>query len=123
MSLTRNPDDLVVKEIFSKSIQRAKRWHKGAIDDWNLLEWAGAMCGEAGETANLAKKLRRVEMGLVGQGSKDVEEYRKLIAKEACDTILYAVLVIASTGCPDPEQLLRDVFNDKSREFDFPERI
>ena len=29
------------------------------LEDWNALEWAGAMCGEAGEAANLCKKLRR----------------------------------------------------------------
>ncbi len=29
------------------------------LEGWNPLEWAGALCGEAGEAANIAKKLRR----------------------------------------------------------------
>jgi hypothetical protein len=47
------------------------------------------------------------------------------VVKEVCNTILYAVLLAASVGV-DGEQLeeqLCDVFNRKSEEYGFPERL
>lgn len=115
-----------VNTIRDMSLKRAKRWH--GEDDWNLLEWAGAMCGEAGETANAAKKLRRIEQGIPsinkepGRSLVDLIPAREKVAHEAADTILYAVLVIAKSGV-DLESILREVFNAKSEEYGFPERI
>ncbi len=42
--------------------------------------------------------------------------------KEVADTILYAVLVAARVGV-DLQQVLREVFNKKSEEYGFPERL
>ena len=41
--------------------RRCEAGFKSSVDDWNPLEWAGALCGEAGELANLCKKLKRGE--------------------------------------------------------------
>jgi len=113
--------------IMAQSIGRANRWHNGNMDEWSPLEWAGAMCGEAGECANAAKKLKRLEDGIasINEGARniaDVNLAKQAVAKEAADTILYAVLVAARVGI-DLQQTIREVFNKKSEEYGFPERL
>lgn len=120
-------------EIIEKSISRANRWHNGNMNEWSPLEWAGAMCGEAGECANAAKKLKRLEDGIKSinvndpdsetvRHFDDVETARQVVGKEVADTILYAVLVAARVGVNLP-QVLCEVFNRKSEEYGFPERL
>ena len=43
---------------------RAKRWH-GDIP-WSRADWFVAALGELGESANVAKKLKRAEDGIIG---------------------------------------------------------
>jgi NTP pyrophosphatase (non-canonical NTP hydrolase) len=121
---------LLVQELFNKNLSRAIRWHGGGLKEWSTLEWAGAMCGEAGEAANAAKKLRRVEQGIVNINEEarhltSIQTAREQVIKEVCDTIMYAVLVAASCEIDalEFEQALRGVFNDKSEEYGFPERL
>lgn len=57
------------------------------LNSWNPLEWAGALCGEAGEFANMAKKLRR------GQKIS-----KKKMGKELADIIMYCDLAAARLG-------------------------
>lgn len=107
--------------------ERGERWHQGDLKQWNALEWAGAMCGEAGEAANAAKKLRRLELGIasINLASRDLRtehDARYAVAKECADTILYALLLISVVGI-DAECVLREVFNGKSEEYGFPERV
>jgi NTP pyrophosphatase (non-canonical NTP hydrolase) len=119
-----------IQDIFNKSITRAIRWHGGDINQWSPLEWAGAMCGEAGECANAAKKLKRITDNLanINEAARDLqtkEQASEKVILEVCDTVLYAVLVAASVGC-DPiefEDKLRATFNKKSVEYGFPERL
>lgn len=84
---------------------------------WSVLEWAGAMAGEAGEAANLAKKITRGDfkgLNLIDRkgtiASPDMH-----LAFEIADTIIYADLLCALLG-----QSLRDViirkFNQTSVE-------
>lgn len=118
---------LDIDEVSQISVKRALRWHVNGLADWSPLEWAGAMAGEAGEAANAAKKLRRMDMGIqsINRGDRhftEKAEARAEIVKEACDTILYALLLIASVN-GNPEAALREVFNKKSEEYGFPERI
>lgn len=51
-------------------------------DEWSPLEFAGALCGEAGELANKCKKLRR------GQDIKKEE-----LAEEAADVFAYLCIL------------------------------
>jgi len=107
--------------------RRADRWHDGDLHQWNALEWAGAMCGEAGEAANAAKKLRRLEQSIksinLGERNLRTEHDAKLaVAKECADTILYALCLISAVGI-DAECIIREVFNAKSEEYGFPERV
>jgi len=120
-------------EIIEKSVSRANRWHNGDMNEWSALEWAGAMCGEAGECANAAKKLKRLEVGIKSinvndpdsetvRHFDDIETARRVVGKEVADTILYAVLVAARVGVDLPV-VLCEVFNKKSEEYGFPERL
>ena len=120
-------------QIMAQSISRANRWHPGGITEWSALEWAGAMCGEAGECANAAKKLKRLEDGIKSinvndpdsetvRHFEDTETAKRVVGKEVADTILYAVLVAARCGV-DLQRVLKEVFNKKSEEYGFPERL
>ena len=115
-----------INELLKTNVIRAKRWH--GEEDWNALEWAGAMCGEAGEAANAAKKLRRIEQGMknINETARDlrsIPEAQKAVAKEVADTIIYGLLLMARVGVTDAEEIIREVFNKKSEEYGFPERI
>lgn len=63
-----------------------------SVDCWNLLEWAGAMAGEAGEAANVAKKLRR------GDYARDHAAGVRALADELADVIAYADLLAERAG-------------------------
>lgn len=122
-----------IRELQAINVERAKRWHQSekGLGEWSALEWAGAMAGEVGEAANAAKKLKRVESHIAnldarGLRSSVTEEqcvdYRAQIGKEAADAIIYGVLLAARVGC-DIEDCIRTVFNAKSEEYGFPERV
>src|SRR4051812_10345258 len=91
---SRNFIQLVQEE----SVSRANRWH-GDFRNWSGLEWAGAMCGEAGEAANVAKKLRRVEQSLDGNKASErplvPSELVEKLGNECADVFLYLVLLAA----------------------------
>lgn len=121
---------LTIRELVEKNIERAKRWHRDGIEDWSALEWAAAMCGEAGEAANAAKKLKRLEgkIASINEGERNLVDERcakVAVAKECADTIMYAVLTLVRVGCSaeDVESVLCHVFNRKSEEYGFPERL
>lgn len=117
-----------INEIFNTSIVRAEKWHPRGIEEWSALEWAGAMCGEAGEAANSAKKLKRVESKLQninapGRRLIDITTAQIAVANEAADTILYALLLMARVGIDSPDIVIANVFNNKSEEYGFKERL
>lgn len=117
-----------INDLFAKNVERCKNWHPGGIEEWSPLEWAGAMAGEAGEAANAAKKLKRVESKLQninapGRSLIDAEVARIAVAEEVADTILYGLLLMARVGVTDPECVMARVFNRKSEEYGFPERV
>lgn len=143
---------MTLTEISLTSVSRANRWHKGGIVDWTDGEWAAAMAGEAGEASealiellalnaymskhvgeacNAAKKLKRVLDGIPninleeGRSLTDVKSARLKVTKEVADTILYGVILAARVGYSGQafEELLANVFNQKSFEYNFPERL
>ena len=105
---------------------RAKRWHPTPEQEFTGLEWAGAMCGEAGEAANVAKKLRRLELAIAGnEASERPALPPELIAKlgrELADTLIYMVNVASHYGI-NLADVTVEAFNNKSIEMGFPERI
>lgn len=133
-----------VNELFELNLQRCNRWHtKGGIAEWSALEWAGAMCGEAGEAANVAKKVLRLEHHIASINQDhmedavselhgatterrhfiDMADANRAVAKEVADTIIYGLLLMARVGVTDPESVIREVFNRKSEEYGFPELL
>lgn len=119
--------DLTLTTLSIASVIRSRKWNNSEIQPWSLLEWAGAMCVEAGECANSAKKIKCIDCNINNipiekrtQNTK--EELLKEVAKEAADTILYAILVIENAGF-DAGQTIREVFNKKSEEYGFSETI
>lgn len=69
------------------------------LNEWNELEWAGAMCGEAGEAANVAKKIRRIADGChVNTNEQDADALRDALVKELADVVIYADLLAQRVG-------------------------
>lgn len=119
--------DLTLGRIIHQNEARANRWHPNGIEDWSTLEWAGATAGEAGEMCNAAKKLKRLETGLSSKnkGSRNLNTFAKAqrqVGLEGADTILYAILTMLRAD-QDVEECIRTVFNAKSEEYGFPERL
>lgn len=114
---------LTFSELVSKSESRSKTWEDGKLK-WTLFEWAGAMAGEAGECCNFAKKRSRAMAGVSGQVNtqENIKALTLSVAKEAADTLLYAIQVINQCGYP-PEDIIRSVFNSKSLEIGAVERL
>lgn len=78
------------------------------LDEWNLLEWGGALAGEAGEAANKAKKIVR--------GDHDIDDpgVREELAKELADVVIYADLMAAAAGVDLGRAIIRK-FNEVSQ--------
>lgn len=122
---------ITLQEMQQINTARAKRWHPDGLEEWSPLEWAGAMCGEAGEAANYAKKLKRVEGKIRNLDKRQfssiaardtAEDYRDSIAREVADVIIYGILLMSRVN-RDAEETIRKVFNQKSEEYGFPERL
>lgn len=102
---------------------RSRRWHPRGLEDWTVLEWAGAMAGEAGEACNAAKKVRRLELRLRQRtGPVDMATALAKLAEEVADTYLYLDLLCARTGIDFREAII-DKFNQTSEREGFPERL
>ena len=81
------------------------------------------MCGEAGEAANVAKKIKREFTGMKnGLSAGSIQELDKKLAQECADVFIYLVLLAASRNI-DLGQAVIDTFNKKSEEYNFPQRI
>lgn len=72
-----------------------------ACRDWTLADWSNAMCGEAGEAANIVKKIRR--------GDLDPELLHKL-GDELADLSAYVDLLAHHAGI-DLEEAIQRKFN------------
>lgn len=109
---------LTFERLQNINLARAEIWHTGSVRPWSLLEWAGAMCGEAGEAANICKKMLRIETGTPGNETSDtplvLTDIRGMLAHEIADTIIYASLLASYSGI-DLEDAVRERFNEKSK--------
>jgi len=121
------PRAVTLREVQRAHELRKQRWHGDEAREWSALEWAGAMCGEAGEAANVAKKLLRIDLGLRGNEASehaDVERdaLRQKLANEIGDVVHYAALLASHIGV-DFEAAIVSTFNAKSEALGFPERL
>jgi NTP pyrophosphatase (non-canonical NTP hydrolase) len=85
-----------------------------AIKSWSIAEWTNAAAGEMGEACNIAKKILRFRDGVAGN-KKSEEEYRKDLAAEFADVIIYLSLAAAHQNIDLGEAVI-DAFNNKSAE-------
>ncbi len=115
-----------IQELSEASHSRSVKWFKDGEDSWTILEWAGAMCGEAGETANVAKKIRRLQMQMSSihpdLGQDRMEDLRSKLGEEMADTLAY-LLIMAQVAGIDLEEAYVLKFNKVSRQYGFPERL
>jgi NTP pyrophosphatase (non-canonical NTP hydrolase) len=125
-------DTLTFSRLREVNIARAKRWHPHfggdfarpnfPRDEWTGADWSNAMCGEAGEAANVVKKLRRYECGLKGALDPRPDELRAALAEEIADVVTYADLLAAYYGI-DVDEAVATKFNKVSERQGFPERL
>lgn len=108
--------------VHAAHLLRRHRWHQNDTRPWSTAEWTNAMCGEAGEAANIAKKLLRCELGAPGNRGATEDEMREKLARELADVVHYAIIAAERAGV-DLEQAMIDTFNEKSEELGFPERL
>lgn len=118
---------LTFERVQALNEQRCEQWHQNAKREWSLLEWCGAMCGEAGEAANVAKKMLRAELNMPGNAASDTvyhleTDAQDALGKELAGTVLYAFLAASHAGI-DMAAALRKTFNDKSEALGFTERL
>lgn len=122
----RKATEITIAEVQALNVERSNRWHGGDFHVWSGLEWAGAMCGEAGEVANVCKKLRRIETGADGNAYSErplnADELIDQLAGECADTFLYLTLVASRYGI-NLASAVRQKFNAKSVTMQFPERL
>lgn len=119
--------NLTFNRLSEVSIDRNKRWHKGGIEHWTPERWLTAITGELGEAANALKKLFRLqdEMQSINEPGREIKSHAQAIAKigqEIGDTYIYLGLFAARLGIDVPEVIVQ-VFNAKSEEYGFPERL
>ncbi len=115
--------DLTFGEVSRINRARCERWHPGFPEDgWTGADWSNAMAGEAGETCNIVKKLRRADFGKVQAEATSRADLLAKLGMEIGDTLLYLDLLAQHYGL-DLAQCVVDTFNRVSVREGFPERI
>jgi NTP pyrophosphatase (non-canonical NTP hydrolase) len=113
---------LKFSDLRSVNVSRCARWHPPTSEPWTCADWSNALCGEAGELANVIKKIRRHATGAVNKGDPPLEQLVKAAADELADVVIYADLLAHYFGI-DLGQAIRSKFNRVSEKYGFPERI
>lgn len=91
------------------------------LNAWDTSDWFLAILGELGEAANVAKKLNRVRDGIPGN-KQTPDELRAKLRRELGDVFVYLDLTAQAHGFNIVDAAI-DVFNSKSEEIGYPERI
>ncbi len=117
-------DALTFSEVTSANLRRCRKWHPGFPHDeaWSLADWSNAMVGEAGETANVVKKLRRIETGYRDVNGHDRDALLADLADELADVYLYLDLLATRAGITLPAAIVAK-FNKVSERQGFPDRL
>ena len=114
-----------IDKIQETNWKRYHRWMEGS-PGWSILEAAGELCGEAGELANICKKLRRLELGIAGNAKSatpmDKYQLQEKLRGEIGDVFICLALVASKEGHV-LHDCIREAFNKKSEQMGFPERI
>lgn len=97
--------DLSFKKLRDVNKLRCETAFNHGLHTWSLAEWSNAMAGEAGETCNLTKKIKR--------GDFTLEQVKKDLAKEIADVVCYCDLLAAAADI-DLGQAIIQKFNEVS---------
>lgn len=112
-----------LRDLREQNISRANRWHGENSDTWTLADWSNAMCGEAGEAANIVKKIRRHQTHVESNYNTPVmETLLEELESELADLVIYADL-LAHFAEIDLGLAIVEKFNAVSKKQKFPERI
>jgi NTP pyrophosphatase (non-canonical NTP hydrolase) len=104
-----------------RNANAARQEYWGGSENWTLADWSNALAGEVGEACNVVKKLRRPQLGTVGN-DHDPIRYRTMLAGELGDVLIYLDLLANAAGL-DLAACVMDAFNDKSAALDMPVRL
>ena len=113
---------LTFDQLRAVNVPRCEKWHPPESLPWSLADWSNALCGEAGEHANVIKKIRRQETGAVNKGDPTMEELKAMAMEELADVVIYADLMAKQLG-GDLGQAIKAKFNKVSEKYGFPERL
>lgn len=114
--------ELTLEHICRVNRTRCEAWHKGE-EPWTPERWVTAIVGELGEMANNVKKDFRARDGSIGiLKGETLESLHEEIEKEWADTMLY-MLLFADYNNINPSESIRKVFNAKSEQLGFEERL
>lgn len=117
--------DLTFAQLSEANATRCNRWHPGFPKDqaWSGADWSNAMCGEAGELANVVKKVRRHETGTApGPDDPSLDKLMEMMAEEMADVVCYLDLLATFYGVDLAEAVVRK-FNRVSERQGFPDRL
>ena len=114
--------DLTFAEVIEANRVRCLKWHDQDSEQWTGADWSNAMCGEAGETANVVKKLRRHETRTSSPMDPPEDVLRSALADEIADTFLYLALLADHYGVDMPSAIVSK-FNKVSERQGFPDRL
>lgn len=103
--------------------RRCEEGFKHSLDEWSIAEWTNALAGEAGEAANIGKKLIRFRNPVVmlNKGA-DKNKLEEKLMFELADTVIYADLTAQKLNADLWQYVIR-AFNDKSKEMDLPKEL
>ena len=103
--------DLTFKRLREYNVKRCNEYIR-LLDSWEPMIWGGCCAGELGEFLNLAKKIKRGDIGITKED----------LAKELADTLVYLDLTAASLGI-DLGQAVIDKFNEVSDRWNSPIKL
>ncbi len=116
-------DALTFDLVSATNRARCERWHpKFPEDGWTGSDWSNAMAGEAGETCNVVKKLRRLDFDLTQAAGDTRPDLLAKLAMEIGDTFMYLDLLAQHYGL-DLGDCVVATFNRVSVREGFPERL
>lgn len=119
---------LTFARLTEQNVLRCRRWHANGVEDWTAERWLLAAAGELGEAANAMKKMWRLQEGISNPNNVTSEQITSVkkavdyIGKELADTLLYLNLTAVRLGINLEDKVVQ-VFNAKSEELGFPERL
>lgn len=119
-----HPQRWTFNRLRETNVSRCVNGFGHTLESWSPAEWTNAMCGEAGEAANVTKKMLRHCDNVAGNkgDDRDLAILKEKLARELSDVVIYADLCAASQGI-DLGAAVRETFNRKSDELGAKERL